>query len=150
MKKNLLDVPAAKEIIARAGNLRANHKAAWGKMTATEMLLHCNLANTQILEEHMAYEAPTLKQRLVKTLSLYLVPAFPKNLRGAERNDTKGHICDCEFDHQLAAFLTIIQRFPTHPNPITLSHPAFGPLTQRQWGLAAWMHMDHHLRQFGV
>jgi hypothetical protein len=29
-------------------------------------------------------------------------------------------------------------------------HPAFGPLTPREWGRLCWKELDHHLRQFGV
>jgi Protein of unknown function (DUF1569) len=29
-------------------------------------------------------------------------------------------------------------------------HPAFGPLPRRAWGVLAYRHIDHHLRQFGV
>jgi hypothetical protein len=28
-------------------------------------------------------------------------------------------------------------------------HPYFGPLTQDEWMRWAWLHTDHHLRQFG-
>ena len=31
-----------------------------------------------------------------------------------------------------------------------LAHPAFGKLSPRAWGVLAWRHTDHHLRQFGV
>jgi hypothetical protein len=30
------------------------------------------------------------------------------------------------------------------------AHPAFGKLTPRAWGVLAYRHLDHHLRQFGV
>jgi hypothetical protein len=150
MKKNLLDQSAAIEIIARAEKLQISNKPIWGKMTVTEMLFHCNLANTQILEEQMAFQPPTFKQRLLKILGLYLLPTFPRNRKGAERNDTKGHIDSSRFDEQLKQLIGILQRFPEHTGPMTLVHPAFGMLTRRQWGRAAWMHMDHHLRQFGV
>jgi hypothetical protein len=30
------------------------------------------------------------------------------------------------------------------------SHPAFGSLGRRGWGVLTWRHLDHHLRQFGV
>ncbi len=29
-------------------------------------------------------------------------------------------------------------------------HPFFGRLSPRAWGVLAWRHTDHHLRQFGV
>ena len=150
MKKNLFKKSASIKIIARAETLSSDKRALWGKMTATEMLFHCNLANTQILEGQMEYKLPTFKQRLIKIISLYLVPQFPKNIKGAEINDTKGHIDDGQFEEQLIQFFKIIQKFPKHKDSTTFIHPAFGPLTKKQWGLAAWKHMDHHLRQFGV
>ena len=29
-------------------------------------------------------------------------------------------------------------------------HPVFGRLSGREWGMICWMHLDYHLRQFGV
>jgi hypothetical protein len=29
-------------------------------------------------------------------------------------------------------------------------HPAFGPLPTWEWGRMVYLHVDHHLRQFGV
>ena len=29
-------------------------------------------------------------------------------------------------------------------------HPIFGRMSTREWQRWGWMHMDHHLRQFGV
>jgi hypothetical protein len=29
-------------------------------------------------------------------------------------------------------------------------HPFFGPMTQEEWEILMWRHLDHHLRQFGV
>lgn len=51
MIKNLLKEEVSDSIIARVKNLSAVHKSEWGEMTASEMLLHCNSCNRQILEE---------------------------------------------------------------------------------------------------
>jgi hypothetical protein len=29
-------------------------------------------------------------------------------------------------------------------------HPAFGPLTPREWGTLCWKHLHYHLKQFGA
>ncbi|MEK7381556.1 MAG: DUF1569 domain-containing protein [Gemmatimonadota bacterium] len=29
-------------------------------------------------------------------------------------------------------------------------HPAFGSMTKSSWGILAYKHIDHHLRQFGA
>ncbi len=47
-------------------------------------------------------------------------------------------------------FLNLIKKFSTHTDDITLSHPRFGALNTKEWGVFVWMHLDHHLRQFGV
>jgi len=150
MKKNLLDHVVVAEIIARVQKLNHTSKAQWGLMNATEMLYHCNLANRQILDGDMEYRPTTFKQSILRFLSLNVVPQFPQNRKGAARNDTKGTITPDQFENQKKQFIKTIAEFAHHTTPIELTHPAFGNLTTRQWGVAAWMHMDHHLRQFGV
>lgn len=150
MKKNLLDPRSAQAICDRLNKLTPEHKNLWGRMNPTEMLLHCNLCNTQLLEEKYAAKMPTAKQTFMKVLGLYLKPTFPKNLKGAARNDTSGKVLSIEFNEQLMLCKATINRFPIHNTPMTLEHPVFGPLSNREWGIAAWKHMDHHLRQFGV
>jgi len=29
-------------------------------------------------------------------------------------------------------------------------HPFFGPMTNEEWGSLMYLHLDHHLKQFGV
>jgi hypothetical protein len=79
MKKNLFDKEAAEKMISHAQSLQATSKGQWGQMDVTEMLLHCNQCNNQILHGELAYKKTTLKQRLLKVLALYIVPNFPKN-----------------------------------------------------------------------
>lgn len=150
MRKNLLDQRSAQAICDRLNKLTPEHKNCWGRMNPTEMLLHCNLCNTQLLEENYAVKKPTTKQTFMKVLGLYLKPTFPKNREGAARNDTFGKGLATSFAEELMLCKAIINRFPLHNKPMTLVHPVFGPLTNKEWGIAAWKHMDHHLRQFGV
>ena len=150
MKKSLLNKVAAAAIIIRVAKLSPDSKNKWGKMSATEMLMHCNLCNLQILEEEGVKTKSTFKQQLLKILSLYIVPDFPKNLQSAERNHTAGKAHGSLFFSELNRFTDIISRFPGHDKSMTLVHPAFGSLSNNQWGIAAWKHIDHHLRQFGA
>jgi hypothetical protein len=150
MKKNLLNKEAAGHLISRAQLLHPGSKALWGQMNVSEMLLHCNLANAQIFEENHQYKKTTFKQYLLRILALYIAPDFQKNRKGDERNDTKGKTDAAQFDSLKAKFIQTISRFPEHQGPLTLPHIAFGNISTKQWGIAAWKHIDHHLRQFGV
>jgi hypothetical protein len=55
------------------------------------------------------------------------------------------------WDQDFAALGAAINRFAARgPGGPWAEHPAFGPLTGRMWGVLAWRHLDHHLRQFGL
>jgi len=150
MKKNLLNKAAAGKMIARVNALQADTQPKWGIMNATEMLLHCNLCNNQVLDGNIPYQKSTIKQQLLRIIALYIAPHFPKNLKTEPDNDTKGKIGADQFEAQKKLFIETMQQFAERKDPITLTHPAFGNLNTTQWGIAEWKHTDHHLRQFGV
>jgi hypothetical protein len=150
MKRNLLNKAAAEKMIARVNVLQVDTKPQWGFMNATEMLLHCNLCNNQVLDGTIPYRKSTLKQRFLRIIALYIAPNFPKNLKTEPDNDTKGKIGTDQFESQKRLFIKTMQLFAESKEPIALTHPAFGNLNTTQWGIAEWKHTDHHLRQFGV
>jgi hypothetical protein len=150
MRKNLFAKQAAGQIIDRVKQLQPDSKAVWGKMNATEMLLHCNLCNKQIFEGGIITQKTTLKQYLLRILALYIAPNFKKGINGDPENETVGIIAASQFEQQKERFIQLICRFPDHQSVLTLPHIAFGNISTKQWGIAAYKHMDHHLRQFGV
>lgn len=150
MKKNLLNKQAAASIISRVEKLTVNQKALWGNMNATEMLAHCNSCNKQILEEGRGKDKTTVKQYLLRILALYIAPGFKKGLASEPVHITKGKVDASQFDLQKKEFIRLIEKFPLNTKELTLTHPAFGNISTRQWGIAAFKHMDHHLRQFAL
>src|SRR5690349_15192839 len=132
MKKNLLDKKAAKLIVERANRLEAGNRPRWGSMNATEMLLHCNLCNQQILNEGASNKKTTVKQYLLRILALYIAPHFKKNIKGDERNETAGKIDAGEFEKQKAEFINLIRSFPEHKQPLSLPHIAFGNISTNE------------------
>lgn len=150
MKKSILDEQCCEALAARVQKIQPDSQPRWGTMNATEMLLHCNRVNEQLL----AAEAPRVKtkvsQYIARLLVLYLLPNYPKGARTPRRLDTKGQIDVSAFRQEQTNFIDIIRRFPVHQKPIELPHPYFGQLSTKQWGLAGYKHVDHHLRQFGV
>ena len=150
MARSLFVLADAASIIKRANSLAQDSERKWGTMTVTEMLLHCNLVNKNVLENSSVNPRTSAKQLLVKYVFLYCIPHFPKNRRGPSRLQTKGLVADTEFSKLLADFTRLIQQFSDHKDEISLMHPMFGLLTTREWGIAMYKHVDHHLRQFRV
>lgn len=150
MKRNLRDSACSQQLIDRIGKLQPGTPPLWGRMTATEMLLHCNRVNEQLLESPPVKKGTAPKQYIARWLYLYVKPIFPKNIPTPKRNDTKGAIDDAAFEAERNRFIALLSRFPTHAKPISLPHPYFGDLNTNQWGIFGYKHMDHHLRQFGL
>lgn len=150
MRKTLFDPSTKTEIIDRIGRLHPSSTAKWGTMTATEMLYHCNLSNQLVLEETRDYEKPSIAIRLKKFVVFHLLTHIPRNNRGPERTRTKDKIGDVQFGLQLETYVSLIHRLVNHEKPFRSIHPALGFLTEEEWGRILWMHMDHHLRQFGL
>ncbi|WP_316636436.1 DUF1569 domain-containing protein [uncultured Flavobacterium sp.] len=148
--KNLLNERIANQLITRIEKLTPQSKSIWGQMNSTEMLAHCNSCNKQILEESRTTQKTVLKQYLLRILAIYLAPKFTKGRITEEQHITKGKFGDDKFETQKELFKTIIKKFPQNNKELTLTHPAFGNISTHQWGIAAYKHMDHHLRQFGV
>lgn len=150
MKKNLFNQRAVEKMIKRVSQLNSNSVPKWGEMTATEMLLHCNLCNNQILNSDVEDCKPSFKKKLIKYLALYIVPSFPKNMKSAEKNITHGKIENEQFDKEKESFIETLKSFTGDVLISPMPHPAFGMLSKTEWGRAAWKHTDHHLRQFGL
>ncbi|MFN8243083.1 MAG: DUF1569 domain-containing protein [Ferruginibacter sp.] len=150
MKKSLFDPKAAETIINRVQELKPDAPNRWGEMNATEMLLHCNSCNREILQGARGSKKTTAKQYLLRILALYLAPHFKKGIKSESHHITKGKIEATHFEEEKNNFINLIQEFSLTKKELTLTHPAFGNISTNEWGIAAYKHMDHHLRQFGV
>ncbi|MES2881009.1 MAG: DUF1569 domain-containing protein [Bacteroidota bacterium] len=150
MKKNLLHKGATEKLISRIQNLTPQSMPQWGSMAPTEMLLHCNKVNEYLLTAQPQKKPTSIKQYFTRWVVLYIMPGYPKGAQAPKKVITKGLADPLDFEKEKQNFIEIIHRFPNHGLPLTLHHPYFGGLTTKQWGLAAWKHVDHHLRQFGV
>jgi hypothetical protein len=150
MSKTILNPIAVNEIIERARSLNAKTTPLWGKMTASEMLSHCNMAHQSILKAPKATKGPTLRQRVFKFLFFHIQKEFPKLARGPKRFDMKGKVDEKVFEEEKSKFIDIVGMFANLDTQMVGSHPVFGPLNHQYWGVFVWRHLDHHLRQFGV
>ncbi|SHF67552.1 DUF1569 domain-containing protein [Flavisolibacter ginsengisoli] len=150
MKKTLFNKATADNVIERVNKLQPGNKPRWGTMTATEMLLHSNLCNEEIFQPIMPVRKTRFKQYLLRMIALYMAPNFKKGIKGDPGKETVGKIAAEGFEQQKLKFIELIRRFPEQEGDLTLPHIAFGNISKEQWGIAAYKHMNHHLRQFGV
>ncbi len=149
---SIFDEAKRRGIVERIDKLSLNNKALWGKMTAAEMLCHCSDGFKMALgEREVADKSNFFLRNFAKPLVLYVVP-IPKGAPAA--NEINPHIdgtkpADFEADKQI--LLDYIEKLCTVPeNYAWAKHASFGQMNRREWGVLAYKHLDHHLKQFGI
>lgn len=146
--KSLWQSETRREVMARLGKLKPTSEPRWGRMNCQQMVTHLAdglrmaLGELEVKPRGRFLSVPPLKQLIV-----YWLP-FPKGAPTAPelRRRSAG-----EIDGEVAAIGELLDAFARRdrrgPWP---DHPAFGRLGARGWGVLAYRHLDHHLRQFGV
>lgn len=151
MKFTLQNQSGVNDLIYRILKLTPQAQHRWGNMDVVEMLQHCNAANKIILQGIESNQKDTFKQILFRQVFLYLPINFPKNVKAPKKLKLlTDKTTPQSFEKEKELFIELISQLPDHSFPSRMYHPAFGNLNSKEWGILNWMHMDHHLRQFGV
>ena len=143
------DSAAREDICRRVEQLTPDAAAQWGKFTAPKMLAHLNDAMRMASGDlAVAPKNTPLRFWPLKQLVIYVLP-FPKGAPTAPELLAR---CDAsDLKAEQAAFRGLADRVAAKSaDEAWPPHPAFGMLTHNAWGVLAWRHADHHLRQFGV
>ncbi len=152
--KTLSDAAALAGILDRLDRLPPNAPAHWGRMSAHQMLCHLTDSFLACFGEKYASPATGLFERTVmKWAALYMPLPWPKDIATRPEIDqvAGGGTPPAAFDQDRQALVGATARFcdPTRDSTRDF-HPIFGRMSRDEWMRWAWLHMDHHLRQFGV
>jgi len=148
MQKSLSDARVRQELLDRLERLRPDATPRWGRMTAPQMLAH--LADWMLMASgdlKTAARSGVLRYPPMKQLAIYWLP-FPKGVQTSPellgRTPLEWSIEHASVRQRVQSFesLYLKTRWP--------EHPVFGKMTPKAWGVFAYRHMDHHLRQFGI
>jgi hypothetical protein len=144
----LFDSDARERILSRIDRLAPQQKPLWGKMDAARMIVHLTAQlRTGLGELVCAPKKTPLNNWLMRRLVIYLLP-WPKGTPTAPEFLAQP---SATWNEDMATLRSDIARFGARGEGGEWpQHPAFGPLSGRMWGVLAWRHLDHHLRQFGV
>lgn len=143
----LLDNHNRSVILERLQRLRPDAKPAWGDLTAPRMLCHIADQMRVALGDAPSKPVHTFASRtLLKFLAVTtrLEPPRGKIQTAPEMLVSK----PTSWEADLAACIDLAERIGH--GTASAVHPAFGPLSAREWGRLCWKHLNHHLVQFGV
>ena len=140
-------------VLERLATVRPDSARRWGKMSAPEMVCHLSDAFRMVIGNKIVSHATSPVQRtIVKWIALYApVPWPPGILTRPEIEQGVGGTCPGDFAKDVADLVILVDAFTSQDGRVEWPpHPIFGPLTGKAWLRWGYLHMDHHLRQFGA
>lgn len=149
--QNIFTPESTKESLDRLNKLKANTVPEWGKMNASQMLAHLNVAYDITYGKKEAknnFFSKMMLKMFVKSTVVGNKP-YKKNTRTAPI-----FIIDDERDFEKEKALLIANIKKTEEKGTPFFHhresPSFGKLSAAEWSNQFYKHMDHHFRQFGI
>jgi uncharacterized protein DUF1569 len=144
------------EIRVRLARLRPDSRPGWGRMNASQMVCHLTDAFRNVLGERPTASATApagrVRGTLIKWFALYAPVRWPRGVRTRPESDQEqGGTPPTDFAADRDALLAACDRFLAGRAVLAQRpHFLFGRLTEAEWARWAYLHMDHHLRQFGL
>lgn len=140
------------ELLHRLRRLRPDSVRRWGRMSAHQMVCHLNDSLLVATGQRAASPAISLPSRtIIKWIALYLPLRWPPGiLTRPEIDQEAGGTRPIDFAADVARQVALIEDVAGQPRKLRGSvHPIFGRMSERTWLRWAYLHTDHHLRQFG-
>jgi hypothetical protein len=140
-------------LLKRLRRVRPDSARRWGRMSAHQMVCHLSDAFHMASGDRTVSDASSLWGRTVmRWLALYVPLSWPSGIMTRpELDQTMGGTRPRDFASDLAeccarleALAAVADRDDWPP------HPIFGPMSRAAWCRWAYLHTDHHLRQFGA
>ncbi len=141
------------EVLDRLRNLRPESRRLWGRMSAHQMVCHLNDSFRVATAQKRVSPATSLLHRtIVKWLALYVpLPwrrGFPTR---PEIDQERGGTPPGDFPADVAQLEALVELVTAEPRRFEWpAHPVLGRMSAREWLRWGYLHMDHHLRQFGT
>lgn len=149
--KNIFDAAVTNEVISRINQLTPESKPLWGKMSVSQMLAH------NCVTYEMIYDGTHPKAGFFKSLIMKL---FVKNIVvGPKPYKKNSPTAPAFIIKDQRDFLTEKTRLIDYLNKTQklggahfdgMESNSFGKLSESEWNVMFYKHIDHHLSQFAV
>jgi hypothetical protein len=151
--KTLANPLDREEILERLQAIHPGSRRRWGKMTAPQMICHLSDA----LRVSMGNRAPKpiggwASRSLMKWAALWLPTKWPRGVPTVPECEAGiGGTPPAEMARDLIELFELLDRFTSlKTTRDLLPHPLFGKMSEKEWMRWGYLHIDHHLRQFGA
>jgi hypothetical protein len=148
--RSLYEKATADELKQRMAKLTPETQRLWGKMSAAQMLAHCSVGMEVSLGD-VVLQQVWLGKLFGKRAKASMMSGKP-----VRRNmpTDKAYLVRDERDLNVerTKLARLIDRFQAGGPEGCTKHPHsfFGPTTPEEWSELNYIHLNHHLQQFGV
>ncbi|MEW6127612.1 MAG: DUF1569 domain-containing protein [Acidobacteriota bacterium] len=151
--KSLLNQSDKQAVLERLRQVRPDSPRQWGKMNAHQMVCHLNdsfKAGTG--EKAVSNRSNFISRSFMRWFALQVPLTWPKGVKTMPEMDQEiGGTKPDEFNRDIQELENTVERFSGIAVDFNwLPHPIFGDMSREEWLRWGYLHMDHHLRQFGV
>ena len=139
------------EIVRRLRTIRADSGRRWGRMSAHQMICHLSDSFLAVTGQRDVSPASGLLQStLIKWIALYAPLKWPRGVPTRPEVDQEvGGTKPSHFAADVTQLEMLVELITTRKGCFGPTHPIFGNMSNTDWMRWAYLHMDHHLRQFG-
>jgi len=140
------------EIQRRLKSVTTESQRRWGRMSVHQMICHLSDSFLAVTGRRPASMASgPLQRTVIKWTALYVPLRWPPDLpTRPEVDQARGGTAPVDFAADLAQLETLLTLITSDSRCFDgQQHPIFGPMSRSAWLRWAYLHMDHHLRQFG-
>lgn len=139
------------ELIHRLQAVGPTTPRCWGRMSSHQMV--CHLSDGFRLYMSLKTARPLTvpyPRTLLKWAALWAPIPWPRDFKTAPELDQEAEgTLPIAFDSDVRELQNLIDRFTRKPKEFQWQpHPHFGQMSDREWMRLAYLHVDHHLRQF--
>jgi len=150
--KTLADSKCRHEIETRLDRLRPDTPRRWGKMSAPQMVCHLAYGFRLYMGLRSAADqsSPFLRT-VVKWIAIWVPIPWPHGFRTVpELDQNRWGTAPGDFRRDVDEVLRLMNHMAAQPRDFTWqAHPHFGRLSDVEWMRLGYLHVNHHLRQFG-
>ena len=115
----------------------------------------CHLSDAILVvtgQKPVSHSTSLLQRTIVKWVALYLPMSWPAGIPTRPEIDQElGGTTPAEFATDIARLEALLEHITTPARSFDWQpHPMFGRMSDAAWLRWAYLHVDHHLRQFGA
>jgi uncharacterized protein DUF1569 len=141
-------------VLGRLRRIQPDSQRRWGKMTPHQMVCHLNDSFKSVIGERdvSVRQTNALARTLIRWIALYAPFKWPHGVPTMPENDQeRGGTPPEDFKRDVDALASMIERLTGAQKDFQWRrHPLFDQMSERDWLRWGYLHVDHHLRQFGL